>query len=90
MSVLSVYNTEITDDYCTVTALVEDAMLVYQPTGQAAFYYPTEYGPGICEAGFDLDPGESIPVDEDNLCSYIDSLDLDWRLIEVDDSHLDD
>ena len=90
MSVVTIYNTEITDDYCTVTALVEDVMLVYQPTGQAAFYHPAEYGPGVCEAGFDLDPGESIPLDEDNLCIYIDSLDLDWRLVEVDDSYLDD
>jgi hypothetical protein len=90
MSVLAVYNTEITDDYCTVTALVEDAMLVYQPTGQAAFYHPAEYGPGVCEAGFEMDPGESIPVDEADFCSYLDSLDLDWRLVEDDDSYLDD
>jgi hypothetical protein len=90
MSVLSVYNSTIEDDYCTVTALVEDTMLVYQPTGWASLHYPTEYGPGVCEASFELDPGESIPVDQDGLCSYLDELNLDWRLVEVDNSYLDD
>jgi hypothetical protein len=50
---------------------------------------PAEYAPGVCEARFTVDPEESIPVDEDDFCSYLDSLNLDWRLVEVDNSDLD-
>ena len=90
MSVLTVLDFEITNDYCTVTALVEDACLVYQPTGEAALYDPSEYGPGICEATFELDSDQWILVESNRLCMYLDSLDLDWRLVEVDDSDLND
>jgi hypothetical protein len=51
---------------------------------------PAEYAPGVCEARFIVDPEESIPVDEDDFCSYLDSLNLDWRLVEVDNSDIDD
>ena len=50
---------------------------------------PAEYAPGVCEARFIVDPEESIPVDEDDFCSYLDSLNLDWRLVEVDNSDID-
>jgi len=81
MTVLAIHNFRIADDYCTVEALVEDAILVNLPIA--------EYVPGVCEARFIVDPEESIPVDEDDFCSYLDSLNLDWRLVEVDNSDID-
>lgn len=86
MSVLAIHNFQIADDYCTVEALVEDSVLVYLQTHES----PAEYAPGICEAQFALDPEEPIPVDENDFCRYLNSLDLDWRLVEVDNSDLDD
>jgi hypothetical protein len=85
MSVLDVYYYRIHDDYCTVEALVEDSMLVCLPTHDS----PAEFAPGVCETKFIMDPEESIPMDKDDFCSYLDSLNLDWRLVEVDNSDLD-
>jgi hypothetical protein len=85
MSVLAIHNCQIDDDSCTVEALVEDALLVSLPMDDS----PAEYAPGVCQARFVVDPEESIPVDEDDFCSYLDSLNLDWRLVEVDNSDLD-
>jgi hypothetical protein len=85
MSVLAIYKFRIIDGRCTVEALVEDSRLVCLPTHDS----PAEFAPGVCEAKFIADPEESIPVDEDGFCSYLDSLNLDWRLVEVDNSDLD-
>ena len=85
MSVLAVHDFRVADDYCTVEALVEDAALLYPATHED----PAEFAPGICEARFAVDPAESIPVDEAEFCSYLDSLNLDWRLVEADNSDLD-
>jgi hypothetical protein len=86
MSVLAIHKFEIDDDYCTVEALVEDSMLVCLPTHDS----PAEFAPGVCETRFVVDTEVSIPVDEDDFCSYLDSLNLDWRLVEVDNSNLND
>jgi len=85
MSVLAIHRLQITDDYCTVEALVENSILVYPPSNIS----PAEFDHGVCEARFIVDTEESIPVDEDDFCSYLDSLNLDWRLVEVDNSDLD-
>jgi hypothetical protein len=86
MLVLAIHNLQIDDDdYWTVKALVEDSILVCPPTHDS----PAEFDHGVCEARFIVDPEESIPVDEDGFCSYLDSLNLDWRLVEVDNSDLD-
>jgi hypothetical protein len=85
MSVLAIYKFRIDDDYCTVEALVDDSVLVCPPTHDS----PAEFAPGVCEARFVVDTEVSIPVDEDDFCSYLDSLNLDWRLVEVDNSDLD-
>jgi hypothetical protein len=86
MSVLAIHNLQIDDDdYWTVEALVEDSMLVCLSTHDS----PAEYAAGVCEARFIVDPKKPIPVDEDDFCSYLDSLNLDWRLVEVDNSDLD-
>ena len=85
MSVLAIHKFQIDDDYCTVEALVEDSLLVHLPMDDS----PAEDAPGVCKAKFIVDPEESIPVDEDDFCSYLDSLNLDWRLVEVDNSDID-
>jgi hypothetical protein len=85
MSVLAIHKFQIDDDYCTVEALVEDSVLVCPPTHDN----PAEFAPGVCEARFVVDTEVSIPMDEDDFCSYLDSLNLDWRLVEVDNSDLD-
>ena len=85
MSVLAIHKFQIDNDYCTVEALVEDSILVCPPTHDN----PAEFAPGVCEARFVVDTEVSIPVDEDDFCSYLDSLNLDWRLVEVDNSDLD-
>jgi hypothetical protein len=85
MSVLAIYKFQIDDDYCTVEALVDDSVLVCPPTHDS----PAEFDCGVCKARFVVDTEVSIPVDEDDFCSYLDSLNLDWRLVEVDNSDLD-
>lgn len=85
MSVLTIHDFRVADDYCTVEALVEDAALLYPATHEE----PAEFAPGICTARFVVDPAESIPVDEAEFCSYLNSLNLDWRLVEADNSDLD-
>jgi hypothetical protein len=85
MSVLAIYKFRIIDGRCTVEALVDDSVLVCPPTHDS----PAEFAPGVCETRFVVDPEVSIPVDEDDFCSYLDSLNLNWRLVEVDNSDLD-
>jgi hypothetical protein len=36
-----------------------------------------------------LDEGEQIPTDEDGFCSYLDSLPLQWQLVDTSDWDLD-
>jgi hypothetical protein len=85
MSVLAIHKFRIDNDYCTVEALVDDSVLVCPPTHDS----PAEFAPGVCETRFVVDTEVSIPLDEDDFCSYLDSLNLDWQLVEVDNSDLD-
>ena len=63
----------------TVTAIIEDSILVYEQT----LYDPPEFGPGLCEASFELDEEEMLPDNEYELIQYLDRLDLDWILIDT-------
>ena len=85
MSVLAIESTTIKDDYVTVEAIIGDAGLIRHATQ----WDPPEYAPALCRSGFYLDEGEQIPTDEDGFCSYLDSLDLDWELVPVDNSDWD-
>lgn len=64
----------------TVTAIIEDSILVYEQT----LYDPPEFGPGLCEASFELDEEEMLPDNEHDLIEYFEKLDLDWILIDSD------
>jgi len=69
-----------------VTATIADALLElpakYNSTDDA---YPAEYGPGICEAVFQLEDGELPPLisgTEQDQIDFLTALDLDWDLVE--------
>ena len=64
----------------TVTAIIEDSILVHEQT----LYDPPEFGPGLCEASFELDEEEMLPDNEYDLIQYLEKLDLDWILIDSD------
>ena len=85
MTVLAIEDTFIDGSDVTVTAVVEDMRLLYRAT----HYEPEEWAPALCSATFQLDEGEQIPTDEDGFCSYLDSLDLYWQLVDTSDYDVD-
>ena len=85
MHVLAIEDTFIDGNDVTVTAVVEDMRLLYRATR----YEPDEWAPALCSTSFELDPGESIPTDEDGFCSYLDQLDLHWQLVDTSDYAVD-
>ena len=84
MAVLFIYDTSIENNHVTVTAIVEDMHLLCKASG----YDPDQWGPGICSTSFELADDESIPVDEDGFCSYLDQLDPQWQLVDTSDYEL--
>jgi len=76
-----IYNLQQDEDRVTVTAVVEDARVVFPATR----FEPEEYGPALCEAAFYLDEGELLPKDDEELITYLESLNLDWEVISMDD-----
>lgn len=85
MTILAIEDTFIDGSDVTVTAVVEDMRLLYRAT----HYEPEEWAPALCSATFQLDEGEQIPFDEDGFCSYLDSLDLYWQLVDTSDYDVD-
>jgi hypothetical protein len=85
MSVLAIEDTSVNGTNVTVTAVVEDMRLLYR----GSYFDPEEWAPALRSASFKLDDGEQIPTDEDGFCSYLDSLDLNWQLVDTSDWNLD-
>jgi hypothetical protein len=81
MTVLAIEDTTFDNDFVNVTAVVDNMLLLYRAT----YEDPEEWAPALCSASFELDPGEQIPTDEDAFCQYLDSLDLNWQLIDSSD-----
>jgi hypothetical protein len=75
-----VYNINQTEDGIEVKAVVEDMVQIYAQTMED----PAEYGPALCEATFSLEDGEFLPEDEEELLEYLESLDLDWKVLSED------
>ena len=75
-----VYDVRQEDDRVTITAVVEDAKIVYPATR----FEPAEYGPSLCEASFYLDENELLPSDDEQLIEYLENLNLDWELVLED------
>jgi hypothetical protein len=86
MSVLGIENTIIDGTHVTVTAVVEDMRLLYKATRDE----PEEWAPALCTASFEMADDESIPLDEDSFCDFLDGLDLQWQLVDTSDYYLDD
>jgi hypothetical protein len=80
MTILAIEDTIIDGFNVTVTAVVDEMRLLYRAT----HLDPEEYAPALCTAYFTLDEGEQIPTDEDGFCQYLDTLDLDWQLLPVE------
>lgn len=74
-----------TENEVFVRAIVEDMVQVFPAT----LYDPPEYGPAVCEATFELDEDELLPINEDALVDYLNQLDLDWQMVDGIDCDLD-
>jgi len=85
MSVLAIENFYQEGSDVTVTAVVEDMRLLYRATR----FEPEEWCPALCSASFQLDDNESIPLDEDGFCSYLNERDLNWQLVDTSDYNID-
>jgi len=85
MSVLAIENFYQEGSNVTVTAVVEDMRLLYRATR----FEPEEWCPALCSASFQLDDNESIPLDEDGFCSYLNERDLNWQLVDTSDYNID-
>jgi hypothetical protein len=81
MSVLRIENTTIDNCRVTVTAVVEDMLLVRKATRDD----PDEWAPALCTTSFEVADDESIPLDEDNFCCFLDRLDPQWELVDNSD-----
>jgi hypothetical protein len=81
MTVLAIEHTSFTDTHVTVTAVVDEMRLLYRATRLD----PEEWAPALCQTTIELDPGESIPLDEDGFCTYLDHLDPQWQLVDTTD-----
>ena len=84
MTVLSIQETTIDQSHVTVTAIVEDMLLLHKAT----YFEPDEWAPALCITTFELDEDEQIPTDEDGFCSYLDQRDLQWQLVDTSDWYL--
>ena len=79
-SVLAIEDLYFTESHVTITALVDEMRLLYRATR----FEPEEWAPALCQTTIELDPEEPIPLDEDGFCSYLDDLDPQWQLVEID------
>lgn len=64
-----------------VNAIVEDMVVVIPQS----YNYPAEYGSALCESSFELDENETLPDNEDSLIQYLESLNLNWSIIDTSD-----
>ena len=82
MSILSIENIFQDESNSVIINAVVDDMVVESPQ---TYNYPAEYGPALCEASFDLDEDEILPVNEYELIQFLEKLDLDWNIIDTKD-----
>jgi len=78
---ISLIETILVDDTRVfVRAIVEDMLEVYAGTS----YDPPEYGPAVCEVEFEIEEGDVIPENEEELIDYLNELSLDWKVLDKD------
>jgi hypothetical protein len=82
---MSIINIEILhkhdDGDIYISALIENAVEIYSQS----LYDPAEYAPALCEASFSLDEDQTLPEDEYELIQFLESLDLEWNVIDNSD-----
>jgi hypothetical protein len=44
----------------------------------------------LCTASFEMADDESIPLDEDSFCIFLDHLQLQWQLVDTSDYYTND
>jgi len=79
MTVLAIENTYFEGNNVVITAVVDEMRLLYRATRLD----PEEWAPALCQTTIELDPGESVPLDEDGFCAYLDHLDPQWQLLDT-------
>jgi len=52
---------------------------------KATYHEPDEWAPALCIADFEMADDESIPLDEDGFCNFLDHLQLQWQLVDTSD-----
>jgi hypothetical protein len=86
MTILSIDTVNYQQDRTVhVLAVIDGVVLTHQQT----LYDPPEYSPALCEALFSLDEDEYLPDNENEMIQFLDSLDLDWQLVDNSDYYLD-
>jgi hypothetical protein len=87
---MSIYRIERIDQHddgsIHVEAIIEDVVLTHPQT----YFEPAEYGPGLCVACFTLEDEEIFPTTEYEQMEFLESLDLDWELVDNTDYDLFD
>jgi len=76
-----IYKVDQQDNQVSVEAVVEDMVLLYSQTHTD----PEEYGPALCSVTFELEEGEQLPINEDELIDYLNDMNLDWEVIPKED-----
>lgn len=80
MSILSIESLYQEGDEVYVSAVVDDITLVYPQT----YNDPAEYGSALCESSFYIGE-DTLPEDDEELIKYLNSLNLEWDLVDVSD-----
>jgi hypothetical protein len=83
LEIVTIHKSDI-DDSVYVSAVVEDSVIVCSQT----YHDPTEYGPATCESHFYLGD-DTLPEDDDKLIKYLESLDLEWKVLDNSDDDID-
>lgn len=83
--ILSIEDTKFDDQHVYVTAIVEDMCLLRRQTRDE----PDQWSPALCKAHFELDADTSVPDNEDDFCSYLNQLDLNWKIVDSSDEDLE-
>ena len=48
------------------------------------YFEEEQFAPGVCEASYELEEGEVFPETEKEQIKFLEELNLDWDLIELD------
>ena len=78
--ILEILEIEIEEDCVNVRAVVDEMITIRGQT----YFEEEQFAPGVCEASYELEEGEVFPETEKEQIKFLEELDLDWDLIELD------